>query len=310
MQNSKTVVPIPTEFGAQLAGDTPVTVRAYLVSERLHLRGLYESPLEYAPLAVPAGASGLAMLFRYGAVVLFNLSDSEQKVFLEELRPRMERPLVRLETEDTRIFVSNAQSQGAVADGIGVSDLSLPRLKVIAIVLARSVALQRYEATMAGAFDVIEPLAQQIEREGGGARILKSLLRHIGGTLLVQARMIGRVEIQDKPDLLWDQPDLERLYLRLETEYELRERNTVLERKLALISNTAQTTLNLLHNRRMLRVEWYIVILIVIEVVLYSYEIWMKHRGRTGWRRPGCRANGLIVADFPGIAATVVFPAN
>jgi len=277
MENTSAVIPLSADFSARLAGDTPVAVRACLVSERLHLRGFYEGPLEFAPLVVPAGACGLAMLFRYGAVVLFNLDEAEQKGFLKELSPRMEKPLRRLETEDTRIFASKTQAEGIAADGIGVSDLSLPRLKVIAIVLARSVALQRYEATMAGAFDVIEPLAQQIEREGGGGRILKDLLRHIGGTLLVQAKMIGRVEIQDKPDLLWDRPELERLYLRLETEYELRERNTVLERKLALIALTAETTLNLLHNRRMLRVEWYIVILIVVEVVLYTYEIWWKH---------------------------------
>jgi uncharacterized Rmd1/YagE family protein len=86
--------------------------------------------------------------------------------------------------------------------------------------------------------------------------------------------MVGRVEIQDKPELIWDQPELERLYVRLEAEYELRERNSILERKLAIISRTAETTINLLHNRRILRVEWYIVILIVIEVLLYSYEMW------------------------------------
>ena len=36
--------------------------------------------------------------------------------------------------------------------------------------------------------------------------------------------LIGRVEIEDKPDILWDQPELERLYARLEDEYELHER--------------------------------------------------------------------------------------
>jgi len=47
----------------------------------------------------------------------------------------------------------------------------------------------------------------------------------------------------------------------------------VLERKLALIARTAETALNLMQNRSMLRVEWYIVILIVFEVVLYVYQI-------------------------------------
>ena len=259
-----------------MRGSAAVSVRAYLVSERLHLRGYYETPMEFQPLVVAAGESGLAMLFRYGAVVLFNLSDAEQKAFLLDLAPRMERPLSHPETEDGRIFVSAGQAEGVAFDGIAVSDLGLPRLQLVAIVLARSVALQRYETAMAAVFDVIEPLAQRIEREGGPPHVLRQLLQHIGGALSVQAKMIGRVEIQDKPELLWDQPELERLYLRLESEYELRERDTVLERKLALVSHTAETALNLLHNRRMLRVEWYIVVLIAVEIGLYTYEIWLK----------------------------------
>ena len=259
-----------------MRGSAAVSVRAYLVSERLHLRGYYETPMEFQPLVVAAGESGLAMLFRYGAVVLFNLSDAEQKAFLLDLAPRMERPLSHPETEDGRIFVSAGQAEGVAFDGIAVSDLGLPRLQLVAIVLARSVALQRYETAMAAVFDVIEPLAQRIEREGGAPHVLRQLLQHIGGALSVQAKMIGRVEIQDKPELLWDQPELERLYLRLESEYELRERDTVLERKLALVSHTAETALNLLHNRRMLRVEWYIVVLIAVEIGLYTYEIWLK----------------------------------
>ena len=88
--------------------------------------------------------------------------------------------------------------------------------------------------------------------------------------------MIGRVEIQGKPGLLGDQPELERLYLRLEYEYELRERNTVPERKLTLVSHAAETAPNLLHNRRMLRVEWYIVVSIVVEIALHAFEIWLR----------------------------------
>jgi len=46
-----------------------------------------------------------------------------------------------------------------------------------------------------------------------------------------------------------------------------------LERKLDLISRTAETLLGLLQDKRTLRVEWYIVILIVVEIVLYVYEL-------------------------------------
>lgn len=263
-----------TELVRRLPANQPIGVRAFNLGERLHLRGLYETPLEYSPLVLPVGAAGLAMLFRYGVAVLFNTSEAEQKTYLKELKERIEKPYRRHETEDTRVVVS--QAEGVSAEGINLSGLGLPRLQVVATVLARSVTLAWYEATMAASFDMIEPLARQLDRPRASGRVLKEVLRHIGGTLLVQQKMIGRVEIADKPDILWEQPELERLYARLEDEYELTERLATLDRKLELIERTAEITLDLVQSRRMLRVEWYIVILIVFEVLLYSYEIWWK----------------------------------
>lgn len=252
--------------------DRPVPVKALQIGERLNLRGLYEPPLA-GPVVRFVGQNGLAMLFRYGAVVLFNLTEHEQQQFLDEIMQRVQQPAARPETEDTQVLIS-ASDTTITTSGIALRDFGLSRLKVVAIVLARSVALASYEAAVAGAFDIIEPLALNLEKESGLG--LKDALKHIGGALLIQHQMVGRVEIQDKPELLWDQPELEHLYLRLEAEYELRERNTVLERKLGVIAHTAETTVNLLHNRRMLRVEWYIVVLIVVEVLLYSYDIWSR----------------------------------
>ncbi len=68
-------------------------------------------------------------------------------------------------------------------------------------------------------------------------------MQHIGDTLLIQHKMVGRVEVSEKPEILWDHPKLERLYVHLESEYELRERHLALERKLELISKTVETQL-------------------------------------------------------------------
>ncbi|KPK72819.1 MAG: hypothetical protein AMJ84_03405 [Acidithiobacillales bacterium SM23_46] len=250
-----------------------MAVRAALVGERLHLRGLAEPAQGLGPLVVPAGKSGLAMLFRYGAVVMFELDNDEQRDFLKNLRERIEHPLRRGETEDTLILLAGKQSEGATLEGVRLEDYSIARLQILATVLARSVTLAYYESTVAAAFDQIEPLARELELRRGGGKKLRELLRHIGGALLVQQRMTGRVEIQDKPDVLWDHPALERLFLNLGNEYELAERNTVLERKLALIARTAETAADLIQSRSMLRVEWYIVLLIVVEVLLYGYDL-------------------------------------
>ena len=67
--------------------------------------------------------------------------------------------------------------------------------------------------------------------------------------------MTGPVEVSEKPDILWDKPHLERLYARLEDEYELKERVESLNRKLAVIAETAQVLTDIIDTRRSLRLE-------------------------------------------------------
>lgn len=63
------------------------------------------------------------------------------------------------------------------------------------------------------------------------------------------------------------------LYLLLADEFELRERQLALERKLAVVNTTVETLLELSHVGRSLRVEWYIVILIVFEILLTLFTM-------------------------------------
>ena len=251
-----------------------IRVRAILAGERLDLRSLEATGrLAATPLVVPAGDNGCAVLFRYGAVVFFNVGPVEEASFLRHLLHLTTDPYAEPETEEVEIRVSPDRDGVIENGGILLSGLTVERLQIIAIILARSVALAYYERKVAAAFERIEPLAEELQRRGTFGRQAKDLLRHIGDTLLIQHKMVGRVEISEKPELLWENPELERFYLRLDAEYELGERDVALGRKLELISRTAETILDLLQNSRSLRVEWYIVILIVAEILLTLYEM-------------------------------------
>lgn len=85
--------------------------------------------------------------------------------------------------------------------------------------------------------------------------------------------MVGRAQIGDKPELLWDHPGLERLNALLEDEFEIRERLAALDRKLELVARTERSLVDLISTRHALRVEWYIVILIAFEIVLTLYAM-------------------------------------
>ena len=99
-------------------------------------------------------------------------------------------------------------------------------------------------------------------------------MRLIGNALLVQQRVSGRVAIGEKPDALWERPDLERLYARLEDEYELKERVDTLNRKLAVVAEIANTLSDLIDTRRSLRLELIVIVLIALEIVGMLYQIY------------------------------------
>jgi uncharacterized Rmd1/YagE family protein len=264
--------------GLSIAKST-VTGRALLLGERIDLRALEATDrIAPAPLTVSVQGGGVAVLFRYGAVVLFDVAPMEEASFLAAMKPLVGQPYPQPETESVEIRVDPAAQERMEGGAIYFIDGTVERLQLLADVLGKSVALARYEATIAQAFDLIEPFATGLERRRRGRHHGRELLKLIGGTLSSEQKMIGRVAVGDKPDVLWERPDLERLYERLEDEFEIRERHEILERKLELVSRTANTVLELMQDARMLRVEWYIVILIVFEILLTLYQMFFLGR--------------------------------
>ncbi len=256
-----------------------VRVHALLVGKRIDLRALHRGDsLKTTPLAIPAGEHGMAVLFRYGAVVLFNLQIVEEAAFLRSLESVIGDPLEDAEREEVQIAVDAAGDERLDGNGIILlRELTTERLLIVADVLAKSVSLAWDENRVARVFERIEPVAEALRRDRGGRAFARQLLDHISDVLITQHRMVGRVEVTEKPELLWDRPQLERLYLRLKEEYELPERDRALTRKLDLIAQTASTALGLLQARRAHRVEWYIVLLIVVEIFLTLYEMFVAH---------------------------------
>ncbi len=252
--------------------------RALLLGERLDLRAMGEAErLAPSPLSVSVRGGGIAVLFRYGAVVLFDVSVSEQAAFLEQIRSLIVQPFPDIEREEVDVRIEPEGREGMEGNTVVLQEGTIERLQILADVLSKSIVLAMYEAKLSRDFDRIEPLALNLEKNARTGRNTRELVSHIGGSLISEQKMVGRVQMNDKPDLIWERPGLERLYLRLEDEFEISERYAALERKLELISRTAQTVLELLQNRRSLRVEWYIVILIVLEILLTLYQMFF-HR--------------------------------
>ena len=252
-----------------------VRVRALFLGERIDTRGLERrESLGTAPLALRTTDGGVAVLFRYGVVVLFNTSPAAEQSLLESLASVLIESLPRAEMDEVRLRISpGADEQVDPSGTVVVKEASIGRFQVVADALAKSLVLAHYEGRIAGVFDRIEPLAATLRAKGRVGARGRELLRHIGDVLTMQHKMVGRVETGEKPELLWEHPELERFYDRLADEYELRERDRAIDRKLEVISRTVETLLGLVQRRSSLRVEWYIAALIIAELVLSIFPL-------------------------------------
>ncbi len=274
------IAPVGLDWSRKAA----IAVCAQIVGERIDTKAIerVKAPqikqmgaIATNPLIIKAGATGCAVILRYGVVVTFDVSDDEEKALLAALQPYIREPIAQEISENLPLTFRPKAKERLENGTLYLQACSAERLQVVAEALGKSVVLDYYEREVSSLFTQIKPFATAIQGTRKPPKE-KELLELIGGTLLIQQKMVGIVEVGEKPDPIWDYPGLDRLYLRLEDEYELRERLISLERKLALVSTSVETSLNILQRDSSHRVEWYITILIVIEIGIALYEIWTR----------------------------------
>jgi required for meiotic nuclear division protein 1 len=249
-------------------GATTLEAKAVLLGERIDTRGFEPAgAFSQFPLAFRSNEA-VVVVYRFGALVFFNASLQDQERIVAQVLPRVIEPAAPVETEVASVTFGAAEDGVSTTGKITLVDLSEHRLLVIADALAKSVALADDERYVAKVFERIEPLAQQLAATGGTPLSTKGLHKVLGEALVAQSRMVGRVEVEEKPDLLWEQSQLQRLHAKLSDEYELEERARALSRKLKVIEESAATLADVTQSRHALRLEIAIVALIAFEIVL------------------------------------------
>lgn len=260
------------------ATTTRRTARALQLGDSLDLKGLEREDAVYKnPLTYRTAAGGLAVLFRSGAAVFVGLTPLEEEDIVRSLDTRINAPYEVRETETARIQIDPKAEDGVASNGEVVLKADDPaRLLLVAEALVDSSALAFDERRIARAFERMEPVTQEL----AAGRLPKGpqaeLLARLGETLQIQQRLSTRMDLVDKPDILWDRPDLERLWARLVDDYDLVPRARAIGRKLDVIRETTNTLGDLLATRTSHRLELWIIVLILFEIALGLYDRFLK----------------------------------
>jgi uncharacterized Rmd1/YagE family protein len=255
-----------------------IQVRALQLGERIEVKGLErEDAFSAAPLAFRTSGDGIAVLFKSGAAVFIGMNPVDEEQLIRGLADRIIAPLTERETEALRLLVKPEEDAVLSPSGdLQIKSADANRLLLVAEALAMSVAFAYDERRLGAAFDRIDRVAQSLKRRRLPAEPQGALLEQIGEALLIQQRLAARVDLDEKPDVLWDHPELERFWARLVEEYDLPQRGRAISRRLDVIRGTADTLTDLFATRTSHRLEWYIIALICFEIILSLYDHFWK----------------------------------
>jgi uncharacterized Rmd1/YagE family protein len=256
------------------------SARALRLGRRLKLAGLEAADFDQAeaittsPLLLRLGSGGFVALFPYGTVVLIGVSPAGEEAFLQKLGDRIESRL-----DPPAVIVSEIEigtSWKISDDFIAVRDLSPPSLVIVADALAKNVALAFEEEEVRKVLEALEPFASDLASSGRLPRNRRRMLRTVGHALLIHHRLFERVEVEERPDLLLSNSEIERLHERLADTYLFKKRAKALSRKLEAIEAITSALTELLDAQRGIRLETMIVLLIVFEIAITFYDLFMR----------------------------------
>ncbi len=255
-------------------------VRAFHIAERMKMRDvrdvLQETVRDFSnyELIVDLGPLSHVLIYNYGAVVFFNVSDEVQEKLLNRLaafrtsaeggRTRDDyllevvepgSPDVKLQT---RVFF----------DRVVVSQLTFAIVRTVSMLIAESTALEYYEILIENLLEKTNIYSKKLESQGRLPGASKDLVKFIGMCLNLKQEIISNLYIVDSPEETWENVELDKLFQELKVMVEVDTRYRALEYKIRIIQESIELIVDLAQAKRSTLLEMIIITLIAVEIIL------------------------------------------
>ncbi|XP_067636957.1 required for meiotic nuclear division protein 1 homolog [Eurosta solidaginis] len=262
------------------------TVKKYFSTDNLGV----EQNVLYATAKYPVGEEERDIIFfREGSVVLWNFNEIETNNLLSFVRqyekdPYLS-PLVRGESEVMPYMYIPSSAVDVEGDMVSTADTEVARAffyngkfflasegdnflqkYTFSNAMATSIKLGMWEAMLERYIDSMEYLTDDLKR---GRRIRMSraeVLRKTGELFALRHEINLASDLLDTPDFYWDREELEALYLQVCSYFSITRRTKVMNEKINHCVELAELISHNLNDAHHIRLEWMIIILIMVEV--------------------------------------------
>ena len=208
-------------------------------------------------------------VFDYGVVVFGNYDAVAKSEFINFVK-KYATTLVDLDlSEEYRISIDeNVQKVLVKNDYVIVPQIDASILRIVMLNTGQSVALEYYEVLTDELITSSKHYILELEKHGKLSISKTNLLKYIGKVLNVKNSIVDNLYILDDPNLVWDNEELNLLNRHLKANFDINTRFKDIDYRLQIVEDNLTLFTDVLNVRESARLEWIIIILIVIEIVI------------------------------------------
>ncbi|KAI5121802.1 hypothetical protein M0805_009794 [Coniferiporia weirii] len=215
------------------------------------------------------GTHAEIFMFGYGTVVIWGMTEAEEKRFLSSIKRFEEEKLAsdEVEMEDLNYYYANYSrifnDVITLRKGSGfMTKLSLSHA------LAQSVKISLFEELIASTIEQTKDIPEIISETGKVGMPHKEIMQQIGELFLLRININLVGSVLDSPEVFWSYPDLQPLYTAARSYLEIPQRINLLNTRVEVLQDMLQLLKESVSSRHSERLEQIVIALIVIEIVL------------------------------------------
>lgn len=212
----------------------------------------------------------------FGVITFCNFSHEEIKSFLHRLKikeaPHYQTALIN---QDYPMIVDSIYEKPLIdIHTIKYNKFNKSIASIVSLVLSQSVGLEIRERSLENKMQESKKLYDKIENIKAKDR--KNLMSFASSIAKERFEILNQLYLLDKPDIIWDDFELESLYNQLALQLELKSRFDVIEYKISFLKESVEFITDRVNQKSSEFLEWIIIWLIVIEVLFSTYEYIIK----------------------------------
>lgn len=222
----------------------------------------------------------MVYIFHFGSMVFVNMQHHEMTDVVNYIkRIDLDLNITNLfkYVDDYKLDINPDEPMSINNDYMVIEHESDYHLEIIAVILAKSVALEKIEIEIDLLLDDVEDVVDYLN-QGKLAVSDEQLAKMSGNILGFKFNTISYIMLLDKPAITWVNEEASALFSELSALFELQDRYEKIRHKTEILMDITEVFSGLAHAKRGTRLEWAVIILIVIEICLSVFDIFWKNR--------------------------------